>query len=767
MPVRHSQHWLNLTIAGAVVGSIISVLAFQTNRPEAYESEKFYLLSAFACVIVGALLLKLLYEPRSLQVLKNPVSLGILLILASTILSTMTSISPVQSVFGSSARSHGVLVWIIYALLFAGAVVSAEMVRPYILPTLVTVSIPLCLWAIARRGSDTEFFRNGSTTGNAIFLSSWIIIALPVFAHELISRYHSTVSKTRVLTAAIGLSAALIVGTLLSLRSRGAWVALVLTLLFCVMFWLAVKKRLRLLLMLLLLLAGLSFLLLEIGHTYAQANTAGLTRLLAVEDPFRQQTWSQVSTVLHRPTLVDICETPDQFAMSRPLVGYGPETLEMMGLETINGFSVDRFHNLFYDVRFTHGIIGVLAWPVMYLAAIAWALRRMKILRAKFAGVWIITLMLSVGAAVGVMQRILPESLQYAYLPLGIISGLLIHMVGWGYLVAEPPKSDDRIGHYLAFLAIVTVHLVELQFGFVQMASESLWWILIGMYVGLSHHDDLKEPLTDGIKPYHWQVATVITGIVAVHSWLNFSPESMLFVEDTWNGFALLMLLLIVTVGAVSSANTISYGAAIRRIFTIMGVFLVVAAMKIITQYYAAELLQQAFSRPDVLEYPFILMSLSGVVVIVGVFLSMGLLAEMPDRLPRLPVALLFIVFLTAGVAFYVSNYTRTASHKLATVLAADDEYYRQEIATVAFEQSVSFTPPSMRLLMDWIYLDMRRYSTLGYDFDNDHLVNNLQQLHRYNPFHNTTAEWGRFAAAGDDNKLYYREYICYPDQEF
>ncbi|MCI0710876.1 MAG: hypothetical protein L0154_12010 [Chloroflexi bacterium] len=764
MPVRHRQHWVNLSITGAILGSIISVLAFQTNRLEAYESEKFFLLSAFACVIVGALLLKLLYEPRSLRVLINPVSVGILLILTSTILSTMTSINPVQSIFGSSARSHGALVWIIYAVLFAGATVSARTLRPFAIPTLVMVSIPLCLWAIARRDSDTEFFRNGSTTGNAIFLSSWIIIVLPVFAHELINRH-----RTRVLTVVIGLSAALMVGTLLSLRSRGALFALMLTLIFCGMFWLAAQKKIGLLLMIALLLGGVFLLFLEIGLSYEQANTAGLNRLLAIEDPFREQTWSQVSTVLHRPTLIDICETPDRFASSRPVVGYGPETVETMGLETINGFFVDRFHNLFYDVRFTHGIIGILVWSVMYLAAVAWALQRMKILRAKFAGIWIATLILSVAAAVYVMQQVLPETLQYAYLPLGIISGLLTHIVGWAYLFASRSETDSHFGHHLAFLAFVIVHLVELQFGFVQMASEALWWILAGMYVGLSSEGNREERFTSTIKAYHWQTATVITGIVAIHSWLNFPPESMLFVEDTWNGFALLMLLLIMGVGTIGAIISLhpSYGAAIQRIFTITGVFLVVVAMKIIAQYYAAELLQQAFSRPELLRYSFILMSLSGVVVIVGVFSSIGLLAETPDRLPRIPVVLLLIVFLTVGTAFYVSNYTRAASHRLATVLAADDEYYRQEITTAAFEGANSFTPPSMRLLMDWLYLDMRRYSTPDYDFDNDHLVNNLQQLHRYNPFHNATTEWGRFAAAGDDNKLYYREYICYPDQEF
>jgi hypothetical protein len=771
-----AQNWSDVTIAGAVLGSIVSVLALQTNRLESYESEKYFLLSAFACVILGGMLLKLYYEPRSLRVLINPITPVVLLWLISLVLSSLTSISLVQSIFGSHARSHGILTWVIYALLFAGAVVTAQTLRPFAIPTLVSVSIPLCAWALVRQGSDTEFLRNGSTTGNAVFLSSWIIIVLPILAYELVGQYRSWRSTTRVSSlgslALISLSIVILVITLLSARSRGAVVALASILSFSLMLRLALQKKQKLLLLSLLFLFGVLLFIIMIGQPHNAATTSGLNRLLVFEDPFRADTWShQVSAILYRPRLVDLCGTPDRFAASRSLVGFGPETLEFLGPQTFDGFSVDRFHNLIYDVRFTNGILGVLAWAVLYLALISWPLRRMNFLRKQQAGLWIITHIVSMVAAIYIMKWMLPEPIQYASLPLGLVSGSLAHIISWIYIKPRPRRLDTFCRHHLVLLTIVLVHVIDLQFSFVQMASESLWWVLIGVYIGLSYRGKLDEQLTTGVKPSHWQFATAATGLVVIHSWINFPHFSVLFVEDKWNGFALLMLFVVVFVGTIGAFSSQRNGTifGVGRMLVIVGIFLTVIALKFGTQAVSADWMHQALfdAEPELLPYSLILMSVSGVVVILGILVSFGRLAGAVRNPVVGGVPVIVLVALVGGIYIYTSNYSSVAAHRLATVLASDDERYLDEATTLAFQESLSYKVPSFRLYMDWIYLDLRRYSTPGYDFDNRQLVKNLQQLHRHYPFHNITSEWDRFASAADDNKLYYREYICYPDQEF
>ncbi len=128
--------------------------------------------------------------------IQNPLILPVLAFAAVQILATVTSIAPSISLFGSYQRLQGTYTFFTYAALFFLIVANlrrADQLRRIWLVALGT-SLPICLYGLLQHlqldplpwGGDVVF-RVTSTMGNAIFLSAYLIMVIPLTAARLVS----------------------------------------------------------------------------------------------------------------------------------------------------------------------------------------------------------------------------------------------------------------------------------------------------------------------------------------------------------------------------------------------------------------------------------------------------------------------------------------------------------------------------------------------------------------------------------------------------
>jgi len=180
-------------------------------------------------------------EGQSASFWRKPLVLPILALLAAYLLSTLLSVAPRQSFWGSYQRLQGTLTMISYIILFfltMSALRREEQWRR-LQYTLILVGLGVALYGIIQHyrldplpwGGDTVI-RIAGNMGNAIFLAAWLIMAVPLTIERLI-----TASRKMLLDEHGTVSDALMAGALLFVliiqllailftQSRGPWIGL-------------------------------------------------------------------------------------------------------------------------------------------------------------------------------------------------------------------------------------------------------------------------------------------------------------------------------------------------------------------------------------------------------------------------------------------------------------------------------------------------------------------------------------------------------------
>jgi len=188
--------------AGWLLAVIVVPLFFNVLSSRVFEPDKLSLLRSIALVMIVAWLVKSLEEflgrskgtpgdrgSRIREFLLTPLVLPTLLLVVVYILTTMTSLVPNISFWGSYARLQGTYTFLSYVVIFLlmlSTLRSRQQVER-LLTVIIVTSFPIALYGIVQHfeldplpwGGDVTA-RVASNMGNAIFVAAYLIMVVPV-----------------------------------------------------------------------------------------------------------------------------------------------------------------------------------------------------------------------------------------------------------------------------------------------------------------------------------------------------------------------------------------------------------------------------------------------------------------------------------------------------------------------------------------------------------------------------------------------------------
>ena len=205
--------------AGWLVAVVAVPLFFNIYSARTFEPDKITLLRSIAALMILAWIVLVVEEGRvgsgenkeawSMRMrnwLKKPLVLPTLLLVIIYIVSTIFSISPNVSLWGSYQRLQGTysaLSYIVIFALMAGHLRTREQVDRLV-ATIIIASIPVSLYGIIQRygldplpwaGDVTR--RVASNMGNAIFVASYLIMVIPLTIVRLVESMTSIVKEEK------------------------------------------------------------------------------------------------------------------------------------------------------------------------------------------------------------------------------------------------------------------------------------------------------------------------------------------------------------------------------------------------------------------------------------------------------------------------------------------------------------------------------------------------------------------------------------------
>ena len=336
------------------------------------------------------------------KLLSRPLVLPTLLFILAYGLSTITSVAPSLSFWGSYIRVFGTYNVLCYAMFFFLIILNLRTSQQ--LERLITVallaSLVVALYGVLQRfGIDPLFpgkdysIRVISTIGNPIFLGAYLIMVIPLACGRLLVSLRALLGgdqlatpRRSMLLEVIGYSSLLVLQLvcLLYTESRGPWFGLLGgALLFAVLVGLRYRLRKLLFIAIVVGVALVALLVaLNLPNTPLEPFTESpyLSRLVFSDNLAAGTGTSWVRLFIWQGTLElikfrpNVGLTPDPLRPLRLLIGYGPETLGITfpqvyppGLAHVEALYAmpDRAHNELLDLVVMTGVLGLLAFLLL------------------------------------------------------------------------------------------------------------------------------------------------------------------------------------------------------------------------------------------------------------------------------------------------------------------------------------------------------------------------------------------------------------------
>src|SRR5574341_92419 len=502
MPNRLSRYCDGVIEAGWLLALVVTPLFFNVYSSRVFEPDKIALLRSLVLIVAAAWLIKIIQEGglrfenlpadrfRSLRgFLRLPLALPVLAFIASYLISTLFSVTPYTSWFGSYQRMQATFTTYSYLVLFAAVAANvrrrAQVER--ILTTVIITGLPISLYGTLQHyhldplpwGGDTVQRVTGNM-GNAIFLAAYLIMAalvtlgrVAVTAHTILTEEANAARHMVRLTCYVVILALNLVAIWFT-QSRGPLAGLavglfffaVLTALYWGHRWRVRQPRLSVLangaalFSIGMVVVGAAFFVLlnfPNGPLQSLRNIPTIGRLAQISDEIEGRTgtgrvrvliWQGVVQLLtpHPPLQYPPDGRPDIWNALRPLIGYGPEGLyvaynrfyppELGQIEARNA-SPDRSHNETFDALAFTGVIGLVIAMTLYVAVFYYSLKWLGFVDTPSRRNVLLGLILG-GGLVSTVALVLwqgPEFFGVA-LPFGMITGLSLFLLFYGLLAA-------------------------------------------------------------------------------------------------------------------------------------------------------------------------------------------------------------------------------------------------------------------------------------------------------------------------------------------
>lgn len=358
----------------------------------------------------------------------------ILVFLASAMLSTLTSVHFLSSIFGSTGRYEGLLTLLSYGLLFflVTQTFSDDRKAWSLLNTMIVGATFVAVYgSIQFLGYDffawTELFekhRSFSTIGNPVLLAGYLVLVLPISLGAYL--------KTERLVSAIyyGASSLLIFATIVTTFSRGGWVAALIGM--TVFALLAGSRTILSRKMGLLILIGICAVLVvfvinqrALSSSPERDGISLLERLSSI--PKLKEGSINTRLLIWRGALGMI--------RKRPLQGWGPETFwlafgpfgsDQLARATRSAESPDNAHNHFLQIGSTLGMVGLSSFLAILICVFGHGWRLTKNRDRLLYG----SLLAGLGGYVAYLQT-----------GVNVVSSGTIFWAGTGLIFAQPELS--------------------------------------------------------------------------------------------------------------------------------------------------------------------------------------------------------------------------------------------------------------------------------------------------------------------------------------
>ena len=761
----------------SLIASLFMILAFAEIRFEGFETEKAALLPIFGGIILASHIARFARN-RSIpwgHLLLNPVIVGVIGVTLVSIVSTIFSLSPARSWIGEAERLSGLLTFLVYILIFSQAVVAYRRLTPLLIPILITAGIPMSLSIYVSRFSQ-GIDRPGSTTGNPNYLSGWIAMALIILGIQLFIQFRRwerpyTFRQWAYVALVIG-SMLIMFGAVLVVRSRAALLSLGIGSIVTIALILVLAQQRRLLMgfFALTLLGGTVYGIISLTLPQQTKNENPILRVFSFGDSRRNELWTGALSVISQQAdpMLTVTGEPDPNAGLRPLIGYGlsviPQTQSRFGATTHQNQFVGSFHNLIYDNIVMIGSIGVTMWAVIYLGAMYAVQKVLGVVRESDLWFWLGFLAISAILGILIFPSLFPNATTTMVLPIGASLGIVFGNFLWiiGQFLRLPKDQPKALSSNLTdtnillagLLGVMIARWVDLQFGFVQSASEPLWWTLLGIMVGwILHQDNGDEPDTEShpiAKPSHWQLATLTTGVLIFYGFGN-TILGEIYNHTVGLDRLVFLVITLVIVGYLGAMLAVR-GRETRLSPLIVGLtvvlWIIMAVFKQTIASTSGTLFDNAINpvSPASLPTPFFLLSLVGVMMVVFVLLSWTFGENRRFQIPqRWSIALASILFL-AGLLYYISDYTSSTLHGAGIAFLNQNEAQSLEVADNALEAGIQLDPTNARMRIHWVATMTQLHALTGRpDFEAD-ISQNVSNLFVYEPYFNNTIEWQQFA---------------------
>jgi tetratricopeptide (TPR) repeat protein/O-antigen ligase len=540
LPTKLSRYAEGIMEAAWLAAVIVVPVFFDVYSSRIFEPDKITLLRSLALVILAAWVVKLVEQggvrwervPRqtsslrgSLQALLRipliaPVS-GLALVY---LLSTLFSVTPYTSFWGSYQRLQGTYTTLSYLVIFAAMAANlrsrAQVDR--LVGAMILSSLPVSLYGVLQRfgadpipwGGDVTD-RIASNMGNSIFVAAYLIMVFPLTLMRVVESFEALMKDPGAEDRAGSNNApnfvrATIYVFILALQaialyfsgSRGPWLGwgagLVLLWLGLSLIW---RKRLMTVTgVVLALLAGAFLLALNIPGGPLEAlrsrpEFGRLGQLLDAESRtgrVRTLIWQGASELVQPHAPLDYPDgRQDVFNILRPLIGYGPESMyvaynrfyqpELTLVEKRNA-SPDRSHNETWDSLVITGLLGLLAYLTLFGAVIYYGLKWLGLVPSQkwrnfFLGLYLLT-----GLVVaGIFWLWKGVAYLGVALPFGTILGVIVYLIVISLVLRlEAPASPlEKLRAYLllGLVAAVIAHFVEINFGIAIASTRTYFWV--------------------------------------------------------------------------------------------------------------------------------------------------------------------------------------------------------------------------------------------------------------------------------------------------
>ena len=507
MPPRLVRFCRDLLGFGAIVSLVVVPLFFFVPLVEPFESAKAAALRGLASFLLPVLCLAVMGGWR--QIRADPFRptawvVGLLLADVAVVgLSTVASVSPLLSLWGSPGRSHGALTlgafWVFFVspIAVGGDHRERWLGRAALAVTL--ASVPVTLYALLQwRGQDplplvSPFI--SSFLGNPNWVGAWLIMAIPMTCALLVlvlspTAFASGRGARRAFGGVLAGLLLLQLFTVLRLTGRGAAMGLGVGLFFFLLFLGALTKR-RTMVGVLggLLVVGM---LLVIGLLLFPGGAAlSSERIVTRTGLQRVLMWESVVRLM--------AGTP-----MRLLTGYGFDTLgfivgqayptDQVALDVLAvGVTWDRAHTLLLDLVATLGVGGPLLFLAIVGAVITLGLQTLGI-GPSGADRWRLVGATLGGGLLAAVLALLSGRTVFALPGLagGLLGGLALYVVArtWAQDASGTsvvPLTALAPGRVLVagLLSAILSHFAELQFGFQVMSSELTFWVYAGLVAAI------------------------------------------------------------------------------------------------------------------------------------------------------------------------------------------------------------------------------------------------------------------------------------------